>query len=181
MVIALAGRRIDAPGTPPVFPLARVSVVRSAVAARLDSLGATVIVSSAACGADLLALDIARKTGRRRRIVLPFERSSFRESSVVDRPGDWGPLFDVMCDDAGRTGDLVVLGENPGTDDAYLAANERILDEALRLAGALGAAGVRVLVVWNGPRQHGVDATCSFVESASRRGVEWSEVRTLDD
>ena len=49
----------------------------------------SVLVCSAACGADLIALQAAGRVSLRRRIVLPFEPSRFRDSSVVDRPGDW--------------------------------------------------------------------------------------------
>lgn len=180
MIIALAGRRIDAEGAPPAFPLERVGDVRDALRARLDALGATALVCSAACGADLVALELARTSGRRFRIILPFDRATFRDTSVVDRPGDWGPVYDEVCDAAAQAGDLVVLGEQPGTDEAYLAANERILNEALMLAGSRRAAGVHALAVWNGPRARGADATRSFLDAASRRGIGSSELRTLN-
>src|SRR5256885_749046 len=58
MIIALAGRRIDAPSTStPTFPLPEVDKVREKLAALFESEGATALASSAACGADLIALD----------------------------------------------------------------------------------------------------------------------------
>src|SRR5262245_52110419 len=67
MVVALAGRRIDAPrAAMPRFPLERRSAVRRRIRVQLELLGADVLVSSAACGADLLAQDIAGKLGLRR-------------------------------------------------------------------------------------------------------------------
>ena len=68
-----------------------------------------VVVSSAACGADLLALEQAGGLGLRRRVVIPFDRERFRAGSVVDRPGDWGGLYDSILDAVGAQGDLVVL------------------------------------------------------------------------
>jgi hypothetical protein len=52
---------------------------------------------------------------RRRRVILPFERRRFRETSVTDRPGDWGPLYDQVI---GSGGDLVILRNEPD-DEAY--------------------------------------------------------------
>jgi hypothetical protein len=95
MVIALAGRRVDPPDADFVrFPLKNVLAVRLRIRDALTRHAATTVVASAACGSDLLALDEAGALGLRRRIVLPFDRARFRMTSVVDRPGDWGALFD---------------------------------------------------------------------------------------
>src|SRR6267378_3813558 len=94
VVVALAGRRIDLPGTqPPRFPLDNIGTVGRRFAEALDKVHAVALVCSAACGADLVALEQAERLGLRRRIVLPFRRERFRSTSVTDRPGDWGPLF----------------------------------------------------------------------------------------
>src|ERR1019366_7008755 len=99
MIIALAGRRVDsADAKESRFPLRNVGIVRTRARAALKEIGATALVSSAACGADLIALSEAGKLGLRRRVVLPFERSRFRDTSVTDRPGDWGPLYDQVLD-----------------------------------------------------------------------------------
>src|SRR3954454_21697157 len=96
-VVALAGRRMDAPGTePPRFPLENVPVVRQRLAAMLAKESAVALGFSAACGANLIALEEAERLALRRRIVLPFSPERFRETSVVDRPGDWGPVFDRL-------------------------------------------------------------------------------------
>ena len=56
-VVALAGRRIDAPGAdPPRFPPERVPAVRQRLVDMLAAEQAAVLVCSAACGADLVAL-----------------------------------------------------------------------------------------------------------------------------
>ena len=62
MVVALAGRRVDAPDVErPRFPLANVEAVKKRLMALLADLNTSVIVCSAACGADLLALEAARR------------------------------------------------------------------------------------------------------------------------
>ena len=110
MIIALAGRRVDAlDASQPRFPLQNVAKVGIAVRALLQQHNATAVVCSAACGADLIGLAEAGKLGLRRRIVLPFGREKFRETSVVDRPGEWGKLYDTVLDEVEAKGDLIVI------------------------------------------------------------------------
>src|SRR4051794_10091073 len=89
-VLALAGRRIDAPGAPPKFPLDSLALVKERVRGLLVQQKTDVLVCAAASGADLIALGEARALGLRRRIVLPFAVGRFRSASVTDRPGDSG-------------------------------------------------------------------------------------------
>src|SRR5581483_7775479 len=94
-VVALAGRRIDGAKTqPPRFPLNQVHEVSRRLGDALRKVRAVALVCSAACGADLVALKEAEQLGLRRRIVLPFAKDKFRETSVIDRPGDWGRIYD---------------------------------------------------------------------------------------
>ena len=139
MVIALAGRRIDAPDTEtPRFPVENTEVASRRIRELLETQGATALVSSAACGADLLALVEAGALGIRRRIVLPFDRKWFREISVVDRPGEWGRMYDDVLDEVSSNGDVVTLNGKTDDDSAYAAANHAILDEADALARETG-------------------------------------------
>src|ERR1700683_4963453 len=131
MIIAVSGRRVDtADAKQPRLPLGNVELVRTRVRTLLKESGATALVSSAACGADLIALSEAGQLGLRRRVILPFERRRFRETSVTDRPGDWGPLYDRVLDEVEAAGDLVIL-QKGADDEAYAAANHAILDEAI--------------------------------------------------
>ncbi|MGH9593266.1 MAG: hypothetical protein ACRD5L_09260, partial [Bryobacteraceae bacterium] len=123
MIMAVAGRRVDAANSEfPRFPLRNVGLVRRRVRAIFESNGVEVVVSSAACGADLIALSEARALGLRRRIVLPFSRSKFRDTSVIDRPGNWGPIYDEIVNEAEAADDLVVLDEATN-DRAYQIVN----------------------------------------------------------
>jgi len=181
-VVALAGRRIDAEGThPPRFPLANVPIVRRRLAELLVSENATAIVCSAACGADLVALEEAERLGLRRRIVLPFQPERFRETSVTDRPGDWGLVFDRLIATAGAANDLVVLDAADSSNDAaYAAANEAIIREAASLAQADETPRRRLaVVVWEGEARGANDATEAFRDLASKAGFEQQPVITL--
>lgn len=180
-VVALAGRRVDPPGADtPRFPPGNVGPVRERLRSFLEARRAAALVCSAACGADLLALEAAEALGLRRRVVLPFAPERFRETSVVDRPGDWGPLYDRVLEAARRAGDIVMLeGAGEGAA-AYAAANARILEEALALAGGapVPAGAALAAIVWEGRPRGPDDATQQFAELARGRGLAVEEVLT---
>jgi hypothetical protein len=174
-------RRVDPP-TPdtPRFPSENVRVVRERLHSCLQHHQAVALVCSAACGADLLALDAAEALGIRRRVVLPFAPARFRGTSVVDRPGDWGPLYDHIVEAACRVGDLVVLEEAGESSTPYAAANERIIEEAMSLANGAPvlANGALAVIVWEGSPRGSDDATQQFADLARKRGLLVEEVLT---
>ena len=90
-VLLLAGRR-PAPKTPMRcgFRSRTLSSFASESAPSSPRGDPARLIRSAACGADLLALDIAGEFGVERHVVLPFAVQAFRASSVTDRPGEWG-------------------------------------------------------------------------------------------
>jgi len=186
MIIALAGRRIDAHNaTIPRFPLENVATVRECIYAFFVGHKATVLICSAACGADLLALDDAGELGIQRRIVLPFEQNRFRATSVIDRPGEWGALFDRIIREVQAEGNLVILS-NDGEDDAIFATTNRvILDEALTLAhqtphdkGEPSANPVLAALVWDGQSRGEGDVTANFADEARARRLPVIEIPT---
>lgn len=188
MVVAVAGRRIDAPDADEArFPLEMKDIVRQRILDLLSERNVAVLVCSAACGADLLALDAAEELHIRRRVVLPFELDKFRETSVTDRPGEWGPLFQDVIKEVAAEGDLIVLEAAHDNSRAYAAANSIILEQAAllaeeRLVSSSDAAtfpGKLALAVWDGfPRGDG-DMTAAFLQEARRVGFEIAEIMTL--
>jgi hypothetical protein len=184
MVVALAGRRIDAPDADiPRFPPANEDRVRDRLRRAFEELGATAVVSSAACGADLVALEVAGAMGLRRVVVLPWERDRFREGSVVDRGQTWGKRYDRVVDEVQADGDLRVLGMDDNGDAAYAATTEAILHQARELAGDEGEQGegngVVAISVWEGQSRGPSDFTAQFVDAARELGLRVLEVRTL--
>jgi hypothetical protein len=173
-VVAIAGRRIDAQDAdPPQFSLRSVPRVRKRLAELLVAENALALVSSAACGSDLIGLEEAERIQIRRRIVLPFSPDKFRATSVVDRPGEWGPGFDRLVALAGQQGDLVIgeRGEN-NEDAAYAAVNQLVLDEAKALALTIPGGPHRLVavVVWEGRPRSGNDLTDDFKTAAVEAG-----------
>ena len=129
MIIAFAGRRVDAPNAKDArFPSTNVPVVADRVREEFQECGATAIVSSAACGADLLALEAAGELGT-----------------------EWGSIFDRIVDDVEDNGDLRILGRTTDDDAAYAATNEAILDMAEEVAEESDVPEDAVAVIaWNG-------------------------------
>lgn len=179
MVIGLAGRRIDAADAPTArFPLRNLPLVEQRLRDLLRGEPGVAMVSSAACGADLLAQGIAGTLGMRRRVVLPFDRARFRRTSVIDRPGDWGPAYDRLLAELDVTGDVVVLREGLDETAAYGATNLTILDQATALARQAGQ-DVLAVLVWEGAPRGPDDLTAAFGQEARRRRLSVKEILTL--
>lgn len=186
MIVALAGRRIDAPDAEtPRFPLANESLVRERIREMLIALGANALVCSAAAGADLLALEAAASLGLRRVVVLPYGRDQFLDDSVRDREGDWEWSFNRAYKDARGQGDLRTLRLISTPHEAYLRATRAILDEAQELAAAEprsgrqpGAGQVTAVIVWDGASRGDDDLTAAFAAEARQRGIPVREVLT---
>src|SRR5215470_3359344 len=96
-VAAVAGRRID-PELAEVrrFPFEQIPKVERELRRLFEEIGISVLITSAACGADLLALKVAGELAIPVQIILPFSLGRFKAISVLDRPHPdyWGNLFD---------------------------------------------------------------------------------------
>jgi hypothetical protein len=174
-VAALAGRRIDlAQATRCQFPLQNISRVRALIERELLGHDVQLLVCSAACGADLLALDCAFDLRVSARIILPYDPARFRETSVVDRPGEWGTLFDRAIEDAARNGQLIVL-ELREAEHPFMAVNHRIIHDALTAARG---GNVLAIAVWEGKSGGAEDVTADFVERARAAGCTQRNIPT---
>jgi hypothetical protein len=182
-VIAFAGRRIDADNAhPPRFPSANVEAVRASLWRTLKEAAASILIASAACGSDLLALEAASELGIRSRIVLPFAPEVFRQTSVTDRtqPAYWGALYDRLIAEARERSALIILGRNRDDSGAYVAANQAIIAEALVSAEkAVPPARLLAVIVWEGRSRGEDDATDDFRRIAQERGFSIKQILTL--
>jgi hypothetical protein len=182
-VIAVAGRRIDGSNVyPPRFPSANAETVRVSVLRTLEETAVKLLIASAACGSDLLALDAASEFNIRFRIVLPFAPKIFRQSSVVDRaqPDYWGTLYDRLITEAGERGDLIILDRNRDDPRAYVAANGAIIAEALSAAEkAVPPARLLAVIVWEGRSRSKDDVTDDFRRIALENGFSIKQISTL--
>ena len=137
----------------------------------LDVLRPRVVVSAAAAGADLIVLEQALATeGVVVHVVLPFNASRFRETSVADRGPAWTDRYDRVLS-ALRTDDgdkLIEFSEAPG-DAGYRAGNRHLIDHALRIADHED--GVLALAVRPHPDAAAPSMTDDFATAARLRGV----------
>ncbi len=171
-VVVSAGRRVDAPdAATPRFPLQNVKIVRARVEEYLQQQRPSAIVASAACGADLILLQAAQNLPRY--VLLPSSPEEFRESSVTDRPGDWGAIYDEVLHGA-----QVDVLQVPSGQEGYLAINDRLLDKAQAVAGDLGTS-VAALVIWNQESRGDDDVTEHFLREAGERNFPIREISTL--
>ncbi len=178
MIVALAGRRIDAPGTDEKrFSPESAESVKQQIRDFLKAENASALVCAAACGADILALEAAGELGIRRRVVLPYDKVTFKQSSVIDRPGDWGERYDRILAEVQSRDDLVI-DDYDQDEESYFAANHDILDQAEELAEETGQQ-VAALVVWNGESRGEEDVTSHFLEEARQRGLKVAEIKTV--
>ncbi len=183
-IIALAGRRIDAPdATVARFPLAAITDVRKLLRDLFTRHHATWLVASGACGADLLALDVAGSLGMKRHLVLPFARDTFRAMSVTDRPGDFGPLFDRIYREL-TPDHITTLHTKHDLNRDFAQANQQILRKALALRQAeavpgLAASQVLATLVWDGVSRGDDDFTARFANEAGKLGFPVYTILTV--
>jgi hypothetical protein len=184
-VVAVAGRRIDPdPAEARRFPFEEIPRVERELHRLFEEIGASILVTSAACGADLLALKVAEEMSIPARIILPFSTARFKETSVLDRPRPeyWGELFDNAIAAARAKGDVIELAGNPGSDGAYSAANEAIIKDARSLASSEASGTDKrpiAVIIWEGKARAGSDATDEFRQSAEAARLDVRTIATI--
>jgi hypothetical protein len=180
LVIAAAGRRIDDAR----FPRANEHKVKKAIRSALEEAVPTLVVASAACGADILVLETARDLGIPTRIVLPFSPNAFRKRSVADCDGNWASRYDQLLMHV-LTGDdgLIILSDaEPASDDEANAAYRMVTEELVRhvelaLRSNHYAKG-GALVIWDQERKNESDETGRLLDAAHSRDWRVVEIST---
>ena len=100
-VLVFTGHMVDQAGrATPRFPADLESAVRLAIRASIAAMRPLAAYGSAACGADILCLELVREFGGEIHIVLPFPPGEFRHTSVDRAASDWGARFDRLLEHA---------------------------------------------------------------------------------
>lgn len=162
MILIYAGRRqiTDAPG------------VRDRVGGLLDAYRPRLLVGSAAAGADLLVLELARERDIPVRVILLGSVTEFEQASVADLGEEWPRRYREVLSDAGVSVEIV---ESPGPDRraAHLMVNGVIIETARRAA----ARGEEIVALALTERAGiGGSVTADLVAKAERQG--WPTVST---
>ncbi|HUJ39446.1 MAG TPA: RyR domain-containing protein [Candidatus Acidoferrales bacterium] len=162
-VVAFVGHLLDRPDRPaPRFPAHLEPAVRQALRERLGALHAGIGFSAAACGSDILFLEVLRELGGETHVVLPFCKEQFVEQSVSVVPGGgWEARFEAALKDAAETvyasGKMLTAG----------AASFEYVGQLL-----IGLAGLRAaqletelipLAVWDGNPGDGAGGTADTI------------------
>ncbi|MEO7522349.1 MAG: hypothetical protein ABIW79_11090 [Gemmatimonas sp.] len=160
------------------FPAKREPRVREDLRVLFTRVGASVLVASAACGADIIAHEVAGTLGMRRVLLLPTEPSMFRAESVSDRGDGWGERYDLLLREVAQQGDVRVVRLGASLE-SYRQLNEALLDVAEGVAERTnGAERVLAVAAWDGESYGDDDVTAAFINAARRREMAVEEVRT---
>ncbi|MEO7961710.1 MAG: hypothetical protein ABIR19_09190 [Ginsengibacter sp.] len=183
MIVVVAGRRVDADDAEVArFPSSNVEMVSTKLKRFLSANDIDFIVSSGACGADLIALDMAGQVNIPRKMVLPFDAETFRATSVIDRPGNWGLLFDKIYVDLQKESGVIELPYEKDESSVYEKTNFDILDtadEMFRRQQGLADEKKVAVIIWEGVPKDSNDTTNHFKEEAFARGYEIKEINCL--
>ena len=137
------------------------------------------MVSSGACGADLIAQSVAKDRKLRRHVVIPYDTELFKVTSVTDRPGNWGSIFD----DTVKSDPLVTLTNlslSPDDESAFVVTNEAIISIALAKSNDASSPDRAPLgvVVWDGASRGAEDVTEHFRRRCIANGIKIVDVAT---
>ena len=187
MIVILAGRRIDAEDADARrFPADQIKRVREEIKLFFVENNPHWLVCSGACGADLIALDVTVELNMPAKMILPFDADTFRSTSVTDRKGNWGILFDSIHDELNEKENVIILNFTKDDKDAYEKTNVAILKTADALFEVNGKQNIYTvsekkvaLIIWEGTPKDSNDTTDHFRKLAIESGYTIREINSL--
>jgi len=171
-VVVFAGHMIDQPGRPkPRFPNYLAPQVYQKIADALARLDARIGVASAACGSDILFLEVMLKREGEINVILPHLKEEFIKSSVSIVPGtDWGPRFEAVLEQATQ---VIIASENRASGNAMVYEYANLLLDGLAILRAkMLDTELIPLVVWDGGAGDGPGGTSSLIQHWRSHGLE---------
>lgn len=170
-VYLFSGHMIDAPGRESErFPPDLESDVASAIAAKLDEMGAgegDLAMCQGACGGDLLFAHAALARGMRLNMYLPFEEPAFLQKSVAFAGEIWCERFYAAKQHANSLVRVmpIELGPTPAGVNPFERANLWLLYSAL----AWEPSEVRFIAFWDGKSSGKPGGTKHMIEEVRKR------------
>jgi class 3 adenylate cyclase/tetratricopeptide (TPR) repeat protein len=163
-IIAFTGHMIDSPGRKtPRFPAGLEHRVRDALSAALDKFNPGIGYSSAACGSDILFLELMQERKAETNVVLPFEYDDFLNVSVSFAGEQWKTRAQSVLE---RSSQRVQATEGKylGDDLLFDYANHVIMGKALLRSSVLETDPV-LLAVWDPGSKAATGGTSDFVRT----------------
>jgi class 3 adenylate cyclase len=166
-VIAFSGHMIDHRQRPrPRFPAELELAVAEALRQHIEPLGGAIGYAQAACGADIIFLEILQSLRMQTHIILPFAKRDFLQTSVVFAGEDWERRFETVVEHATS---IVLATEEPylGDDILFEHAANVIHGMALLRASELATESLQLTV-----RDPGSQPLIGGAEAVAR---QWSK------
>jgi tetratricopeptide (TPR) repeat protein len=174
-VLVFTGNMIDQPGrSAPRFPAALEPPVREALRERIAAMKPVAAYGSAACGADLLCLELVRETGGETHVVLPFPPDEFRATSVDFAPGEWGARFDAAL--AGADSVTITSDHRARDSTATFEYANLVLTGMGRLRAQVLDTQLRALAAWDSEAAGAPGGAASVLPVWQSRGLAVDEV-----
>lgn len=163
-IIAFTGHMVDSPGRKvPRFPPALEERVKDVIRSALDYFDPGIGYSSAACGSDILFLELMQERKAETNVVLPFELEEFIKVSVNFAGDQWQTRADqVLARCTQRV--QATEGKYLGDDLLFDYANHVIMGKALLRSSMLETDPVLV-AVWDPKSSAATGGTSDFVQT----------------
>ncbi len=169
-VLVFTGHMVDAEGRQePRFPPHYESAVRQAINATVQAIQPIAAYGSAACGADILCLEVMQEQGIEIHVVLPFPPEEFRKVSVDVAPGNWGPRFDRLLATANSV--TITSDHRASGSNAPFEYSNLVMTGLGQLRAHLLDTSLRGLGIWDGAGRGGAGGSASMVAVWERTGI----------
>jgi hypothetical protein len=181
-IVVFTGHMIDHPDRAfPRFPHSLEGAVRDAMRERLAAIAPLAVYSSAACGADILCLELARERGGETHVVLPFPPEEFRDASIDFAGGEWASRFDRVLAHADS---VTITSDHRARDSAATFEYASLVMTGMsRLRSEMLDTSVRGLAVWdpNAPGRAGGSAATVAMWKQQGLAIEQVSLAQLRD
>ena len=163
-IVAFTGHMIDSPGRKvPRFPPVLEERVKDAIRSALDYFDPGIGYSSAACGSDILFLELMQERKAETNVVLPFELEEFLQVSVNFAGDQWQTRADqVLARCTQRV--QATEGKYLGDDLLFDYANHVIMGKAL-LRSSMLETDTALVAVWDPKSSAATGGTSDFVQT----------------
>ena len=172
-VLVLAGHQVEGTerGAARV-PANLESAAREAIRAPLAAARPLAAYGAAACGADILGLELVRALGGEIHVVLPFPPADFRRT--ID-DGDWGARFDRLLE----TADSVTVASDHRGSVASLEYADLVMTGLGALRAEVLDTDLRGLAISDGASDGRRDGAGWWCSTWKGRGIPFSYVRVF--